>query len=429
MSRSLDDRIVIIGAGVFGLSTAVSLSEQGYKDITVLDRHVPPVPDGSSVDISRIIRFDYGDPAYTLIAKEAFDSWATSTYTSNGIFQKTPLVMAANTKNLRARSWIDRCITQLADKNLPYERLDSASSTKDLFPMLSGPLIQPDLFGYCNRSAGWADAAKGVLHFRNLCIEKGISFVSGAHGTVTGFDTDAQGEIVAARTASGRKVEAEHFVLAAGAWSNKLVPMYNSTLATGQVLGYIKLTPEEMVRLKDMPIYINTETGWFVFPPHEDTALLKCAVHGWGYTRSETQEPSSPIAAPRSERVNFAPADGVRRLRDGLREVFPEIAERGFDRTAVCWYNDTPTGDFIMDYHPDHPNLFVATGGSGHAFKFLPVLGKYTAMAFTRSLPAELAQKWKFRTEYKSQKDVFAGDGSRGGPERREFTKEEKARL
>lgn len=143
--------------------------------------------------------------------------------------------------------------------------------------------------------------------------------------------------------------------------------MHNSTLATAQVLGYVKLTPEEMQRLKDMPIYINPETGWFVFPPHEETGFLKCAVHGWGYTRSEKEGLSSPVTVPRSERVHYAPPDGVERLRHGMRDVFPDIAERGFDRTAVCWYNDTPTGDFIMDYHPDHPNLFVATGGSGQS--------------------------------------------------------------
>lgn len=241
----------------------------------------------------------------------------------------------------------------------------SASSTRSLFPELSGPLVQPDFYGYCNRSAGWADAAKAVLYFRNLCIEKGVSFISGANGTVTGFDKDARGNIVAVRTASGHSVEGKRFVLAAGAWSNKLVPMYNSTLATAQVLGYVKLTPAEVTQLKDMPVYINPETGWFIFPPHEETGLLKCAVHGWGYTRTESQGPSSPVTAPRSKRVNYAPLDGIQRLRRGMREVFPDLVERGFERTAVCWYNDTPTGDFIMDYHPEHPNLFMATGGSG----------------------------------------------------------------
>lgn len=36
-------QIVIVGAGVFGLSTALELSNRGFQSITVLDRHVPPV--------------------------------------------------------------------------------------------------------------------------------------------------------------------------------------------------------------------------------------------------------------------------------------------------------------------------------------------------------------------------------------------------
>jgi glycine/D-amino acid oxidase-like deaminating enzyme len=35
-------RNVIVGAGVFGLSTALELNKRGYTDITVVDRFVPP---------------------------------------------------------------------------------------------------------------------------------------------------------------------------------------------------------------------------------------------------------------------------------------------------------------------------------------------------------------------------------------------------
>lgn len=38
-----DWNIVVVGAGVFGLTTALELALQGYCNITVLDRHVPPV--------------------------------------------------------------------------------------------------------------------------------------------------------------------------------------------------------------------------------------------------------------------------------------------------------------------------------------------------------------------------------------------------
>lgn len=49
--------VVIVDAGVFGLSIAIAINHH-YPDIsiTVIDRHTPPVPDGSRVDTSRIVR-------------------------------------------------------------------------------------------------------------------------------------------------------------------------------------------------------------------------------------------------------------------------------------------------------------------------------------------------------------------------------------
>jgi sarcosine oxidase/L-pipecolate oxidase len=63
------------------------------------------------------------------------------------------------------------------------------------------------------------------------------------------------------------------------------------------------------------------------------------------------------------------------------------------------------------------------------AFKFLPVLPHYVGQAFNRQLPPHLAKKWRFRTEYQHDKEAFLGDGSRGGPERREFDGQERAKL
>lgn len=61
------------------------------------------------------------------------------------------------------------------------------------------------------------------------------------------------------------------------------------------------------------------------------------------------------------------------------------------------------------------------------AFKFLPVIGKYIVGSFQRKLSRELLDKWKFPTRFRErfQGEVFTGDGSRGGPERRELTAQE----
>jgi len=62
------DSIIIVGAGVFGLSTAYQLASEGYKNITVLDRHMPPVCRlhiQIDLDIDQLISRFQMDPAST----------------------------------------------------------------------------------------------------------------------------------------------------------------------------------------------------------------------------------------------------------------------------------------------------------------------------------------------------------------------------
>jgi len=54
ISLSASDKIVIVGAGCFGISTACHLLKRGYTDVTVLDRSASlPAPDAASSDFNR----------------------------------------------------------------------------------------------------------------------------------------------------------------------------------------------------------------------------------------------------------------------------------------------------------------------------------------------------------------------------------------
>ena len=124
--------------------------------------------------------------------------------------------------------------------------------------------------------------------------------------------------------------------------------------------------------------------------------------------KDEVSAPSS-ISTPRTVRTHGErgldiPLEMAQLLRAELRRVYPELADLPFKSTRMCWYAlystlvdhaparlsarpdhlrilipainyrfhryaDTRDEDWIIDEHPDHPNLYFATGGSGHAFK------------------------------------------------------------
>jgi sarcosine oxidase / L-pipecolate oxidase len=49
--------VIIVGAGVFGLSTALAIAKRyPSTKVIIIDRKTPPVHDGTSVDTSRILR-------------------------------------------------------------------------------------------------------------------------------------------------------------------------------------------------------------------------------------------------------------------------------------------------------------------------------------------------------------------------------------
>ena len=104
--------------------------------------------------------------------------------------------------------------------------------------------------------------------------------------------------------------------------------------------------------------------------------------------------------------------------------------------TFLRRYSDRPSGDWLLDYHESYPSLFVAAGGSGHAFskssasfikglipaliqqtgiaEFMPVMGDLIVSSLTRSWPKEHSDIWSYHHRIPGRKDGSRGPG---GPE------------
>lgn len=87
--------------------------------------------------------------------------------------------------------------------------------------------------------------------------------------------------------------------------------------------------------------------------------------------------------------------------------------------------SNSPKGDYIISHHPEYDGLFLATGGSGHGYKFLPVIGDKILDAVQGKLDPDLQKLWAWPEKplleagedgKKRPAVVWTEDGSRSGP-------------
>lgn len=451
--------ILIVGAGVFGLSTALALATRpdfSSTTITVVDRSpepgVFPARDASSIDSSRIIRADYADPAYAALADEAQAVWRQQDHPDDlgaeGRYSETGLMLVGDAATVPEETGHGAGQGEKAKKKsgLDYVR-SSYANVQALHPGSSKIVVLPSTaairdaygtggssgsWGYVNRLSGWANAEASMAWlYRRAVATNRITFLNGTVTSLLRASTDnsssSSTHITGVRLSDGATLRADLTVLATGAWTPSLINLSGRAVATGQVVAYLPLTPAEQARLANVPTLLNLSTGYFIITPSANT--LKIARHAYGYLNPVTTggsdgggrtfstpathltHPKAPTLVPQAEQVA---------MRAALRQMvpWPELAERPFSSTRLCWYTDTPDGDFIIDHHPDYKGLFVATGASGHGFKFLPCIGEKIVDCIQGHCPEAFKEKWTFKkkgNEAKRWDQVVTEDGSRGG--------------
>ena len=419
------------------MGTAYALATRDeYKatKITVLERVDFPAPDGSSIDSSRIIRPDYADGAYASLMAEAHKYWrgdfgAEGRYTQSGLCIVTDEgegsasgggsdYMMKAMENVKSRLGLK---VGRREHGGQVEPLQSSSDVNRILGSMGGNC---GASGYVNWTSGWADAEAGVRHMRKLVEQTGRVSFRTAEVTQLNFGS---GKVESVSLASGEQMAADLIVLATGAWTPKLVDLRGICSANGQILAYIDLTQEEQDRLGSNPTLLSESTGMFIIQPRGRE--LKVARHGYGYANFVTiPHPERPesgekivVSLPRTQLDDARlalPYEGDKACRDYLAKTNPALADRPWTHTRLCWYTDTPNGDWLIDYHPSYSNLFLATGGAGHGYKFLPIIGERIADVMLGqdrdALGAELRKKWRWPAQ-KFKHDHVWTDDWRGG--------------
>ncbi len=188
------------------------------------------------------------------------------------------------------------------------------------------------------------------------------------HSAEPVLEWDAGGGRAWVRTPQGR-YEAGGVVICAGPWAGKLVSgLQRLAVPERQVLAWLEPARPEYFQPDVFPVfYLEVEEGRFYGLP---SFLVPGFKLGKYHHRLEEADPDLPRKVPDAEDEEL--------LRSFARRYFPDGAGRSL-MLKTCLFTNSPDGHFILDRHPDHPEVALAAGFSGHGYKFCSVIGEIVA--------------------------------------------------
>ena len=369
--------IVVVGAGVFGLTAAWELRTRGWT-VDVIDAGPVPRPAAASTDISKVIRMDYGaDDFYTAWAEEALAGWDRWNAKWGRAFYHEDGFLLLSRKRLQPGDFEHDSLTTIARRGHELLRLDGDVLEKR-FPAWS-PQQYPD--GYFNPRAGWAESGAAMARIAGEARAAGVTIAADVRFVAL---VERGGRVTGVRTDRGER-HADVVLVAAGAWTPWLLPDLDSVMwTTGQPVVHFDAGTSPRWRAPQFPVWAAdiARTGWYGFPALGD-GTLKIGHHGNG----RRVHPDDDRAVLPEE---------VERFRVFLRGNLPDLADAPIQSTRLCLYCDTFDGDFWIDRDPARAGLVVAAGDSGHGFKFAPVLGALIA-DIVEAKPNVRADRFRWR--------------------------------
>lgn len=370
--------VIIVGAGIFGSSAALELRKRGHE-VTLLDPGPIPHVLASSTDISKVLRMDYGaDEFYMELMEDAFKGWeAWNQSWGIPLFHKTGILYLAG-GSMKPGGFEHDSLELLRRRGHQPEHMQ-ADQLKQKYPAWDTAEF-PE--GYFNPLAGWAESGEVVARLISEAKTLGVKVMGS-----TAFSTtiDKGSKVVGVRTGDGEQLKADYVIMAAGSWTPSLLPdMEKFMWSVGQPVFHFLV--EDKIAYQP-PNFVTWSadihnTGWYGFPALDD-GTLKIANHGPGIRQ--------PADAPRE--VDAASDD---MFREFLGKALPGVMQAPVISNRLCMYCDTWDGDFWIDHDPDRPGLVLATGGSGHGFKFAPMLGPIIADV-VEGAPNSYAHRFKWR--------------------------------
>jgi monomeric sarcosine oxidase len=367
MTKNNSYDAAVVGAGVFGAWTALCLRRTGQR-VALLDAYGPANARASSGGESRLIRMAYGaDELYTRWSVRSLAVWKEFfARTGKPLFYQTGILWIANAQDAQAmasRETLERV-------GVRHEVLNRRELEKR-FPQIG---FGQASWGIFEPESGVLLARRAVAAVVEAAIAEGVDYFQEFVSTPAGA-----GKLARIQTSANREIRAGEFVFACGPWLGKVFP---------------KLLGER--------IFVTRQEVYFFGVPAGDQRFAPPALPGWLFQEDLTygvpdlESRGFKIALDRhgpsfdpDTQARVPTADGITEMRAYLAARFPALAEAPLVEARVCQYENTSNGDFLVDRHPEHENVWLVGGGSGHGFKHGPAMGEHVAGRLAGTVPAE----------------------------------------
>jgi sarcosine oxidase len=353
--------VIVAGLGGMGSAAAYQLAGRGRR-VLGLERYTPAHDRGSSHGQSRIIRQAYfEDPSYVPLLLRAYELWELlERETGDDLMTLTGGLMIGPPDS---RTFTGSIAT--ADEyGLPYEVYDAAE-LKHRYPVFEPTENTVALF---EAKAGFVRPEAAVKAHLDRATAMGADLKFGEE--ILTWEPTASGVLV--ETASGT-YEAGRLIVTAGAWAPKLLADLGLPLeVTRQILFWFD-------PVGGVEPFLSNRFPVFIWEPEDGNSFYSIPAHDGpeggvkvAFFRADGK-PADPDTIDREvhdEEIDF--------IRSYLAKYVPALdGQLLYART--CMYTNTPDEHFVISAHPEHPQVAIAAGFSGHGFKFCGVVGEILA--------------------------------------------------
>jgi sarcosine oxidase len=351
--------IIVIGAGGVGSAAAYHCARDG-KRVLLLEQFTVGHKRGSSHGGSRIIRYTHNKIEHADQMPETFDLW----FDLEGESGAKLLTMTGGLfLSPEGEPWISSAVEILQQLHFPH-RILRGKEFAQAYPQFNLP---ENWIGVEQEHSGILAAARAVA----VMVSQAVKFGATVRelSPVAGITPDANGAVV--RMETGETFSAERVIICAGPWASrflgKLVDFEIPLRVTPQQVAYFPVKDLNRFAVGRFPLFIFTHSPQFYgFPIHERAGTIK-------------------ISLENDNDRGINPDDPREVKQDLVKELCEVVGEymNGVETTPVyvepCLYTETPTRDFVIDRHPDFPQIVFGAGFSGRGFKHTIAVGRLLA--------------------------------------------------